>query len=278
MANRRHVTNRSSFGLRQRGRASGSERAKMLHARFVQAIKEVYALKEAGVDMDLAKLPNRGIYKVPGWVKHVELRMGKDGELTLAYPKGKSAEHFLLAMQDLPEWDLEAAADRADDLLAEEGELLEPILPQEAIPTMDPATPAFKRAAMVKSDGENKPFDFMSNRPVPRVKPAEVAVVQEALDAVVEPGIPSSRLTELMTAFETSQSAVNGLRHTVLEHRAQRIFDDIAALRVSAPQKKSSSSSSAAAADRFKWRPVPITDVAVKFAVSNPSAESFNMT
>jgi hypothetical protein len=236
----------------------------MLHARFVQAIKEVYALKEAGVDMDLAKLPNRGIYKVPGWVKHVELRMGKGGELTLAYPKGKSAEHFLMAMRDLPEWDLEAAADRADDLLAEEGELLEPVLPQEAIPTMDPATPAFKRAAMVKSDGENKPFDFMSNRPVPRVKPAEVAVVQEAL--------------EFMTAFETSQSAVNGLRHTVLEHRAQRIFDDIAALRVSAPQKKSSSSSSAAAADRFKWRPVPITDVAVKFAVSKPSTESFNIT
>jgi hypothetical protein len=230
--------------------------------------------------MDLAKLPNRGIYKVPGWVKHIELRMGEDGELALAYPKGKSAGHFVLAMNDFPKWDVEAGVDMADELLAEEllaeeEELLEPVLPQEAIPTMDPATPAFKRAAMVKSDGEKKPFDFMSNRPVPRVKPAEVAAVEEALEAVAEPDAPSSRLAELMTAFETSQSAVNGLRHTVLEHRAQRIFDDIAALRASAPRKTSSSSSSSAPADRFKWRPVPITDLAVKFAVRTSLAQPF---
>jgi hypothetical protein len=110
----------------------------------------------------------------------------------------------------------------------------------------------------------------MSNRPVPRVKPAEVAAVQEAIEAAAEPPVPSSRLTELMSAFETSQAVVNGLRHTVLEHRAQRIFDDIAALRAAAPQKKPSTSpSSSSPAEKFKWRPVPITELAVKFAVSD---------
>jgi hypothetical protein len=59
------------------------------------------------------------------------------------------------------------------------------------------------------------------------------------------------------------------LRHTVLEHRAQRLADDIAALRKAARSTKSSSSSSAAHVEEVKWRHVPITDNNVKFAVSH---------
>jgi hypothetical protein len=267
----------SSFGLQRKGKHAASVRD-----RFVQAVSEVYALKEAGRNMDLAKLPNRGIYDVPEWVKDVKHYKTENGEVALAYPEGKSAEQFLLAMQDLPEWDSAVGLEGEDVLVEEEvlvdgADLLEPVSPPEAIPTMDPATPAFKRAAVVKIDAEKKPFDFMSNRPVPRAKPVEV----EAIEEVVEVEQPreealapvSSRLTELMTAIETSQSVVHSLRHTILEHRAQRIADEIAAVRA-ITSRKTTSPSTTTLVEGVKWRHVPITDLAVKFAVSILSAHT----
>jgi hypothetical protein len=223
--------------------------------------------------MDLAKLPNRGVYDSPGWVRKIKLHRTESGELALAYPKYKSAEAFIKVMQSTPEGESAQTLEGEEEVLLDEAEdLLDPVLPQEPAPIMDPATPAFKREAVVKIDPTKKPFDFMSNRPVPRAKIVETAPVEEV--EVEEPAVeanppPPSRLTELMSIFEKSQSAVNGLRHTVLEHRAQRLADDIAALRKAARSTKSSSSSSAAHVEEVKWRHVPITDNNVKFAVSH---------
>jgi hypothetical protein len=230
------------------------------------------------MSLDLAKLPNRGVYDVPRWVRDINLYKTDSGDLALSYPKYKNAEELLKVMQSAPEWESAEVIEEDDVLLEEAEDLLDPVLPQEPIPTMDPATPAFKRAAVVKIDPEKKPFDFMSNRPVPRAQPAEAKKVPEVVEKVeevvvieepaVQAGSPTvSRLTELTSAFEASTSAVNDLRHTVLEHRAQRLADDIAALRKAARFSKLSSSSDAQV-EPVKWRHVPLDDPNLKFAVS----------
>jgi hypothetical protein len=259
------------YGLQRKSKLKNTE--KLSHC-FAQAVAEVYTLKEAGKKLDLASSRNRGIYDVPPWVKDIKLCRTEDGKVTLAYPKHKSAEQFLQAMQMVPELDAEVEPVEAveeDDLLVEEAaDLLEPVLPSEPAPTMDPSTPAFKRAAIVKQDPEKKPFDFMSNRPVPRAKPIESQIVVENVAEDTHVGKPTasapSRLAELASAFETSQTAVNGLRHTILELRAQRVANEVAALRSSTRSGKASSPATPGQA--VKWRHVPLTDNHVKFAVS----------
>jgi hypothetical protein len=263
---------RSSFGLHSKPTSPEDMRR-----RFRQAMTEVYALREAGLDMDLAKLPNRGIYDVPHWVGDIKLHRTAAGDVVLAYPEDKSAEEFIQALQMAPEWESVTSAEEemlineAEELLVEEAEdLLEPVLPAEAVPVMDPATPVFKRAAVVKMDSEKKPFDFMSNRPVPRAKPVEVEKIEAAVEAVEQAPEPvslvDSRVTELVSAFETSQSALNGLRLSILEHRAQRIADNIANMRSSTRRNKPTSP--AVPTEEVKWRHVPLSDAATKFAVS----------
>ncbi|KAH8732203.1 actin-domain-containing protein [Phaeosphaeriaceae sp. PMI808] len=244
-----------------------------IYRRFIQAVSEVYSLKEAGLDMDLANSPNRGIYEKPYWAKDIKLLRSDNGELVLAYPRRWTSKHFIKAMQEVPEWSSTPPVEE-EVLLDEAADILES---EEPVPTMDPTTPAFKRAAVVKVDSEKKAFDFMSNRPVPRVKPVEDKVAEEVVAAdvsVAEPSVPTpSRMAEIMSAFEASNSATNRLRYSVLEHRAQRLADQVTALRAAARQSKSppmvqkKASPAAAQGDELKWRHVPITDLAVKFAL-----------
>ncbi|KAF2025961.1 actin-domain-containing protein [Setomelanomma holmii] len=231
-----------------------------LPTRFVQAVTEVYTLKEAGLDLDMASLPNRGVYSSygsPPWVHDVKLRTSTSGELILTYPRYTSAEQILNIILNPPEWDpaqtveQEELVDAESEVLVEDAaDLLDPVLPQESMPTMDPATPAFKRAAVVKIDPEKKPFDFMSNRPVPRAKPAISEKVEDMLNAeapTATPSAPSSvRIAELITAFESSRSAISGM-----------------------PLRKAvrQSTYSTVGASEVRWRQVPVTDLAVKFAI-----------
>jgi hypothetical protein len=250
-----------SFGLHKR-----PARADQLRDRFVQAVAEVYTLRKAGLNLDLAKSPNQGIYDVPEWVTDIKLHSTSSGELIVTLPEHVSAEDFIEAMQVAPaEEDVDLAQAEEDLLVEEFGEAAEPV------PTMDPATPEFKRAAVVKTDPTKKPFDFMSNRPVPRAKPIEpveperAAEVPEVQQLKVEPEpLPSAsaRLAELATESDASRSAVSELRRTVLEHRAQRIAHDIAVM------KKTADFTPVPQAD-VKWHRVPIVDDALKFAVSS---------
>jgi hypothetical protein len=260
-----------------------------MRRRFTQAVAEVYALKEAGMDMDLAKLPNRGIYDLPQWAHDIKLRKTAAGKVVLAYPEGQSAKSFVRAMHMAPEWEStlpaedEVLVNGEDEMLVDGADLLEPVLPAEAVPVMDPATPAFKKAAVVKIDPEKKPFDFMSNRPVPRTKPAEaetaeavVEVVEETPEAVT---LESSQVIEPVLAPETSQPAPSKVRPSAQDLPAQQIAEHSAKARRSTPQKKPSSP--AAPLEEVKWRHVPLTDAAVKFAVSivhtsDPQAQNAN--
>ncbi|KAH4117859.1 hypothetical protein HBI62_070740 [Parastagonospora nodorum] len=228
-----------NFGLHRK-----LTRPEDLRARFAQAVAEVYALKEADLDLNLAKLPNRGIYDVPRWVKDIKLQKVKSGGLTLRYPGNKSAKDFLEAMQSAPEW--ESAAVEGDELLVEGAEdLVEPVLPADALPTMDPATPAFKREAVVKIDPEKKPFDFMSNRPVPRTKPAEPTKVEEVLEV------------EIPTAEPVDSTPSRRVLQPVADHLTGSPI----------PKPPNKSTPSKIQLEEVQWRHAPIDNNAIKFAL-----------
>jgi hypothetical protein len=262
-----------NFGLHAK-----ATRVTDMRARFTQAVAEIYALKQAGLDMDLSKFANRGVYDRPRWVKDIKLVKTESGELSLALPAHKSLEDLLDAMQTAPSWEAELV--ESDELLVEEAVegLEDASLAQEQAPTMDPDTPAHKRAAVVKMDGENKPFDFMSNRPVPRAKPVEAPVKQAVVEEVVvqETTPPQETQDAPQTSpvehaadpepiNEIAPAAASESRHAILEDRAKRLADDFATLRKSVQQ--SSGQSSAIKPDDTKWRHIPVTDISVKFAV-----------
>ncbi|KAJ4376421.1 hypothetical protein N0V83_001705 [Neocucurbitaria cava] len=234
-----------------------------LRSRFAQAVAEVYALKEAGLSMDLSKFPNRGIYDAPQWIGDIKLSKTEGGELTLAYPADASAERFLQVMQAAPEWE-PTLGEEGEELLTDEP-APDALLPQEQPPVMDPDTPAFKRAAVVKTDPDKKPFDFMSNRPVPRTKPAQEVEAEEVIvtqERALSEEIPTpSRVAEI-----TSAPAESELPSSTLETKAQPSADDRLTSREDL--KHGQVESSTPRADEAKWRQVPIADVAVKFALS----------
>ncbi|KAG9191888.1 hypothetical protein G6011_10622 [Alternaria panax] len=254
-----------NFGLH-----SKPARVTSIRACFTQAVAEIYALKQAGLDMDLSKFANRGVYDRPRWVKDIKLVTTESGELALAFPEHKNLQDLLATIQTAPAWEAEQA--EPDELLVEEvvEELEGANHPQEQVPTMDPETPAYKRAAVVKQDAE-KPFDFMSNRPVPRAKPTEEQVKQSVVEEVVVQETASSQNTSDV-ALNTSAAhsviapeAASESRHAVLEERAQRLAADFAVLKKAVQQSRGQSSANKA--EETKWRHIPVTDIDVKFAL-----------
>ncbi|KAJ4342250.1 hypothetical protein N0V87_001236 [Didymella glomerata] len=252
-----HVTGRPytefNFGVNKRV----TDPVKLRKA-FGQAVAEVYTLKQAGLDLDLSKLPNQGVYKRPSWVKDIKLHNTASGELALAFPEYRSAEQFLKVIQAVPEWDaFEPETLEEDELLVED--VVAPVVP-EAVPVMDPATPEFKRAAIVKQDPE-KMFDFMSNRPVPRAKPAETPV-ETAEVPVVEEVVQVEEKVLVEPTHEPSSPAPS--RHADIESRSQTLTDAITSLREEA---RLNAENSASQVNEVMWRHVPLTDNAIKFAL-----------
>ncbi|KAF7566700.1 Ribosomal-L50 domain containing protein [Pyrenophora tritici-repentis] len=264
------ITNRPytdyNFGLHRR-----TAGFKELRNRFTQAVAEVYALKQAGIDMDLSKFANRGVYAAPHWVKDIKLVKTENADIILDLPLGRSLEDFVEVMQTIPELEPEALVQGGEeDLLVEEAEeLLEPVLPQEQLPTMDPATPEYKRAAVVKADAGKKPFDFMSNRPVPRAKPVSEPLVEEV---VSQPAHPVENLTsspppadQEKAMDDTPNIVTEDPKHSIFADKAQQFADDFAALKQSAEQSRASKAT--IKAEELRWQQISITDVAVKFAL-----------
>ncbi|KZM24044.1 mitochondrion [Ascochyta rabiei] len=232
-----------NFGLNKRT----TDPVKLRKA-FAQAVAEVFALHHAGLDLDLSKLPNRGVYKRPAWVKNIKLYRTHAGDFALAFPKHTSADHFINLIHATPEYDAgEPGLLHADELLDDDAAA--PAVPEApaAAPVMDPATPEYKRGAVVKQDAE-KTFDFMSNRPVPRPAP----VVEEA--PVVEPVVQPTHTT----------SSPAPARHAELEAKAQSLTDAITQLRSEA---RLHSEHTASQVSEVLWRHVPLTDNDVKFAI-----------
>ena len=248
---------RDSFGMNKRT----TDPVKLRKA-FAQAVAEVYTFKQAGLDLDLSKLPNRGVYKRPSWVKNIKLYKTSSGELALAFPEYRSAEQFINLVQATPEWDaFEPETLEEDELLVED--VVAPVVPEApaAMPVMDPATPEYKRAAVVKQDPEKK-FDFMSNRPVPRAKPVETPI-ETAEAPVVEEVVHVEEAVPVQPTHAPSSPAPS--RYAELETRTQSLTDAITALRNEARLNAENTSSQV---KEVMWRHVPLTDNDVKFAVS----------
>ncbi|KAF2133636.1 actin-domain-containing protein [Dothidotthia symphoricarpi CBS 119687] len=234
--------------------------AEQLHDRFAQAVAEVYTLRQAGLDLDLAQSKNRGVYKQPSWVKDIKLYRTESGELALAFPQYKSAEQFLSIMQSTPVWDLTPPVQEEEELVVEEGE---PVV-EAAQPEMDPDTPAFKKAALVKQDPDKKPFDFMSNRPVPRAKPVETPVETPVVEEVVATVVDASEQPPTVVSVSATSPIANASQHADLEARAQRLADDMSAMQKTVRPRKTSPVPDV---EEVKWRHAEIADDALKFAL-----------
>ncbi|KAL5378804.1 hypothetical protein DPSP01_008844 [Paraphaeosphaeria sporulosa] len=274
------------------GRTTRVTKPEALRTNFHQAVIEIHALKQAGKDLDISKQANRGIYEAPGWIQDVKLQRNKEGKIALAFPAGQSLESLLAEMEHVPDYappapevlEPEALEEvLEEELLAAEGQPVAPAAPvvEEPAPTMDPATPAFKRAALVKDDAEKPKFDFMSNRPVPRkiqpaepVKPVEpvAEVVETVQEVVVEQPVAAAPALDIDAAFATSSKTLNELRHAVLESAARSSEKNVADVRKLLHNTSTPAPSKTVLRveldSQVKWQQVPVTDIQLKFALS----------
>ena len=254
-----------NFGLR--GKINDSNE---LRRRFAQAVVEVYTLKQAGLDMDISKLGNCGVYDQPSWIKNVKLVQTQKEELALVFPMSKSADQLLQAMRTVPAWESSQPVEEEELAIEEVTDSSKPVQDSPP-PTMDPDTPEFKRAALVKTDSDKKPFDFMSNRPVSRSKPVEKAKTAEAV-LPERSGSQSSATTsksrslaDLTSDIESSRAALSQIRHDVFEYQTQRFINITQALSESVKENSPTS-----AIEELKWHNIPLNSISVKFAVKNP--------
>ncbi|KAF2865938.1 hypothetical protein BDV95DRAFT_530387 [Massariosphaeria phaeospora] len=246
-----------------------------LREKFHQAVVETYTLHQAGKDMNIAAFTNRGIYEPPAWIHDVTFTRSQNRDLELAFPSGKTAKQLLDKMQEVPEWN-PASDGKAvgDELFAEEGEVVEALEPE--LPTMDPDTPPARRAALVKQDPDAKPFDFMSNRPVPRAKPVEETPRADELIENAETVRPKAApQLEFNIKVQASESAISQLRHMVYDSLTQSSEGAIASVRqtlrdtVTVMASESTTVISEPSSKlETKWRHVPLTNPKIKFALA----------
>ncbi|KAL5387047.1 hypothetical protein PMIN06_008467 [Paraphaeosphaeria minitans] len=268
------------------GRTTRVTKPEALRTNFHQAVIEIHALKQAGKDLDISKQANRGIYEAPEWIQNVKLQRNQKGKMALAFPAGQSLESLLAEMERIPDYappapealDPEALEEVVEaELRATEGEPVIPAAPvvEEPPPTMDPATPAFKRAALVKDDAEKPKFDFMSNRPVPRkVQPVEpvTEVVETVQKVTVEQPVAATPALHIDAAFANSSKTLNELRHAILESAASSSERNVSDLRKLLHNTSTPTTSKVVlrveSGSQVKWQQVPVTDIQLKFALS----------
>lgn len=262
---------------------------------------EVYTLKQAELDMDLTKLPNRGIYNPPHWISEVKTYRSSSGELVLIYPGGRTTEKLLKKMQDVPAWDPTKVWAETEQSLTDEAEDMEYEQIEQAAQLGNTEPP---KVALAKVD-EDKRFDFMSNRPVPRAKPVAPKVEEtiEKLEAMkveadAEVAHPHSAAS-LIAAVQASEAAVSAIRHNVLENRVDLVERNVSTIRQALNEAAAKSAELKAAAMReviredieasvsesittiipgtitkdtiapeAKWRHASLDDISTKFAVS----------
>lgn len=266
---------------------------KALQSSFHRAVVEVYTLKQAGMDMDLAAYEHRGAYGATDRsFSTVELFQASNGELFLKYPfkgaKAKLLEKIRTTRAPTNSGEEELTDDMEAAMSETQGELFD-----EADGTKDanvPVVTPVKAGPLVKQDA--KPFDFMSNRPVPRTKTETTIVkektppaVPEATPMLVEtapPAKPAQPAVDVEAAFAKSQAELAEIRHAVLEAAAKKSEQTIAEMLNSVRGNiEVMASDSITVIDpaktarvkkpHFTLRKIKIDDPAVLFAVSPPS-------
>ncbi|KAF1978306.1 hypothetical protein BU23DRAFT_524813 [Bimuria novae-zelandiae CBS 107.79] len=264
------------------GRSTRLRKPEALRDAFHQAVVEIYVLKNQKQSLDMTTQANRGIYDPPEWIKDVQLERTRKGKYILSFPKDKTftEETLLEAMRHVPTYTPPAPEEIVEveapenELLAEEGAPLasEAAESPSPLPVMDPATPAFKRAALVKDDDEKPKFDFMSNRPTPRQpKPTEFA----------EPAKPTERVAEVVveeTLTVAEPEAANESRHAAMESAVRSAEQEVSDIREALREHITSHSSKTVMrvekpSPAAQWNHVPFTDPALKFALAKRVAQ-----
>ncbi|KAF2190977.1 hypothetical protein K469DRAFT_746439 [Zopfia rhizophila CBS 207.26] len=241
-----------------------------LRAAFHRALVEVFTLRHAGKDMGLAAASNRESGPEQIWISDIKLRASPDRGIELVYPHP-------LAMQDLLEWlipdpnrpaELEGAIEFIEEIAPEQLEEMTEYSPGEkdyregkdrmATRTIDDISAQTKQSGLpVKQD--KKPFDFMSNRPVPRSKPDEPTqqvdeVAQKMESTVVEEELESpSESAKLESSAQATESAIAVARQAIREEVTARAGTSYI---VREPDT-----------DEPKYRHIPLTDLDIKFAL-----------
>ncbi|PVI06063.1 actin-domain-containing protein [Periconia macrospinosa] len=221
-----------------------------IRSNFHRAVIEIYALKQSGKPLDVARQANRGVYDAPKWIKDVQVVMNQEGRVLLDFPAHKNIQKLLTVMEGMPEWETEQQVVEDIEDTVEEGDLVA----EEPVPQMDPDTPAFKRAAVVKQDPDSKPFDFMSNRPVPRTLTQD-PIVNTAVESVESVPVgakgisaPPTSTTDAAASASASASASTSTSGENTRPKADKLAN-------------------ARSNTEVKWRDLPLNEDHVKFAL-----------
>jgi len=244
-----------------------------LRQSFHRAVVEIYALKEAGKNLDISNQVNRGIYDPPTWMDQIKLHDSADGKLALSFPGQHTLETLIECIERVPEWSPEedVAVDQPQE------DLVTAVADENVQPQMDPETPAYKRAALVKEDPDRKPFDFMSNRPVPKANPAEPT--PEAADKANKPDAVGP--TESPSKIDVMPETLAGSKRLAQEERSDILKAVLAKVEhhenLMEQIQKDWDTILCKSDGQVKWRHVPLTDLEIKFAV-NPPTFSFTIS
>lgn len=178
---------------------------------FHQAVVEVYTLKEAGANLDLASYPHEGNYgKPPFKYSSVSVSLSPANELVLNYPYAEAKAKLLDNMQN--------GQPRSD--LLEEEEIVDEA--EEYAETTE--TPAGESEGRVNVKTA-KPFDFMSSHvsgSAPVAEPTTTGNMPEVdlkgAIGSVQDEIVKMREAVLETAATRSERVVADLREVVQSH------------------------------------------------------------
>lgn len=238
-----------------------------LRDKFHQAVVEIHSLKWAKMSLDLSSYPNRGKYgELPWNFNEVTFSLSRHSSPLLRFPTPEGHTQLLEKIQSAPETQPQ---EETDPLM----EVVEELVVEEPVKTAEnkeAKAPVVRVGALVKQT-EGKPFDFMSNRPVPRVvKPKEEPTPAQVVETA-EKAQPVGEL-DVASKAEKSREAVAGIRQTILEAAAQKSEQEVVTLR---EQVRGTTISLATESNNVvepilgtKYRDIPLASNKVKFAVS----------
>ncbi|KAF2747424.1 hypothetical protein M011DRAFT_59549 [Sporormia fimetaria CBS 119925] len=221
-----------------------------LDERFHQAVVEVYTLKQAGKNMDLAAYPHAGHLPPRLDFPRVKVSLSPSDGLVLNFPDAESRSELLDIIENFQGPEEAQAIEQSEDLVdeAEVEELEAPAQPEQA-PTE--AEPVIKQV-------KGNPFDFVSNN----------GGVASSSDITTPEPVQAFDI-EAVTA--SVQKSVSELRHSVLDSAAERTERAVAALRSQVRGHiESLGSESVSVIEPTASAPAshyPLTDPALKFAL-----------
>lgn len=187
-----------------------------LYAAFRRAVVETYILQESDHNPSLMAYPR--LEDNVSAIDSVRLQTTQNGDMQLIYtPEAMDetlmdilpAEKHTEAVEEAQKAESELDADEADG----SPEIVEAVTESTVDPVVEPKVEASKTP---KAPVKAKPFDFMSNRPVPRSEQAEEQAPEaETATSIVDAESAPSPTAELEASAIASSEAVAEMRTAV---------------------------------------------------------------